>query len=615
MSLSLRINPIEIPELLHVIGRHLSINDQKTCMLVSKTWLTLFRAYYWHHLYYICQDLPYLEQYGHLVRRLTTYGLSDKEVFRLAGSCHMVQRLELGYTSNRAVEVIVSNMPHISDLTVRATTQHSLCAITRLKGLRHLTLSPEPRTAQMMYYEVPVLLNILQECPSLSSLKIHSLTWKEHKSKTTTTTPQPAVHGHVHNDIDYDYIDRTFRGWCRRVFTPTSIRNFTPPPRRPPPAPKEPWRKFSPDHETPFPTSLSDEQRFFQTPNLSEIYPRLTRLELINTWMELVGTEGFGVGSPVGLLFVKARNLKELHMDFRGLSGPRISECLDAITDNCFQLQSLTMDRLESTYEIRTSIENFFRKNRPGLQNLRLERGVDLEFVLDLIPDPTAHGLERLRLVDTIFTHSALHRFMARCWSLQALRWTVFSRSDRIFRADERLSAFREPWPCCSSMRVMEHNYNAVDQDSFEAFFQRAALMDRLVSLSIHLDDIRRSVANASLSSAGCLVSMGRQGDDDDGDRDKEVEEMKGWYFEFVQELTFLVGYPAGYDSRITRQDPRQLNVEEVRYVLRAFPRLKKIRYERTHFPLDDDARDYLAKNVDRSISVMHVSQLPNSVL
>ena len=90
-SLALKINPIEIPELLHIIGAHLSTGDHKTCMLVSRAWLHLFRAYTWNHLLYSRQGIPHIEKYGHMVRSLTSYGPDDKDLRNIAGTCHFVQ--------------------------------------------------------------------------------------------------------------------------------------------------------------------------------------------------------------------------------------------------------------------------------------------------------------------------------------------------------------------------------------------------------------------------------------------------------------------------------------------------------------------------------------------
>lgn len=90
-SLALKINPVEIPELLHIIGANLSTGDHKTCMLVSRTWLHLFRAYTWNYLLYSRQGVPHIENYGHMVRSLMSYSADDKDLRSIAGTCHFVQ--------------------------------------------------------------------------------------------------------------------------------------------------------------------------------------------------------------------------------------------------------------------------------------------------------------------------------------------------------------------------------------------------------------------------------------------------------------------------------------------------------------------------------------------
>ncbi|KAF9271275.1 hypothetical protein BGZ68_003922, partial [Mortierella alpina] len=95
MSPKLDINPIEIPELLHLIVVHFSTDDLKTCMLISRTWHAIFEAYLWHHLDYNTQGIPNLGQRGHLVHRLDTYNLRAKDLYLVAGSCHFVQQLKL----------------------------------------------------------------------------------------------------------------------------------------------------------------------------------------------------------------------------------------------------------------------------------------------------------------------------------------------------------------------------------------------------------------------------------------------------------------------------------------------------------------------------------------
>ncbi|KAF9950261.1 hypothetical protein BGZ72_008061 [Mortierella alpina] len=339
------------------------------------------------------------------------------------------------------------------------------------------------------------------------------------------------------------------------------------------PPKEEPWRKFDKIAPVENEARLSD-QALFCMPDASKVYPLLTRLEFRNVVLDTPSCQS----TPFGILFKKAPYLKELYMDFTRFRPSMVSECLDAITANCMELTNLTIERLHnSTLSGQISIHTFFRTSRPGLRRLTLKGGVDLESALDLIPDGTANGLQHLRLEETISSHLVLHRLLQRCSSLQSLAWTM-AVTESITDLSMRLSAHPEPWACYETLRHVEFGVDAMDRDSFDAYFRRLAQADRMASLSVPLCDLRRSII--------------KRGDD-----------MKGWYFPSVQELTLRVGFTKPLCS-----------LEELHYTLQAFPKLRKIRYEGTQYPLDDEARHYLASQVDRSVMVIHTTQLPTFV-
>ncbi|KAG0368609.1 hypothetical protein BGZ54_001579 [Gamsiella multidivaricata] len=105
-------------------------------------------------------------------------------------------------------------------------------------------------------------------------------------------------------------------------------------------------------------------------------------------------------------------------MDFASLTRAHTSECLVAITESCFQLQTLTIWGLDSDLETRSSIEQFFQQHRPDLRHFKLKWCMGLDYALELMPTVTVAALERVCFESSIRSHPALHRFMTRCSSL-----------------------------------------------------------------------------------------------------------------------------------------------------------------------------------------------------
>ncbi|CAO3563093.1 unnamed protein product [Mortierella alpina] len=563
MALKHNITPIEIPELLHLIGCHLSSTDLTSCMLVSKTWHTIFEKYLWHDLHYNSQDARHFEKHGHLVRRLYTYNLSTTDLYIMAGSCHLVQQLtlEVGSFFNKlspVLETIVANMPHITDLTLAlpgSTYQTYFCAISRLKQLRHLTLVTSGRVSHATC-DLLLLLNVIQECTRLCSLHVENIMVIDPSKRVTSPLPtqmrtEPILYPTGFNPWRHP-------AWLQHLEDKVQSK-------------EDPWRKFGQVTHVENQVRPSDET-LFRTPDASKTYPLLTRLVVKNVVFQTTHHKSL----PFGLLFRKAPHLRELYIDFKRFWPSLVAECLDAIADNCRELAILTFDRLIAAAISKKSINKVFRTLRPGLQRLTLKNGVDLEGVLEHIPKRTANGLQHLRLEETVWSHWVLHRFLQRCSSLQSLAWA--NGTEVTIDSTMRFSAFLEPWACYETLRHVEFKIARMDKESFDAYFCRLAQSERLASISVSLCELRRSII-------------------------KRGEDTKGWYFPLVQELTTVA------DCTLPL-----CNLDELRYILQAFPKLRKMRYEGMQYPLDDEARHYLTTQEERSVMVIHTTQIPSFV-
>ncbi|KAF9363629.1 hypothetical protein BGX34_003671 [Mortierella sp. NVP85] len=585
MSLALKINPVEIPELLHIISCHLSVGDQKACMLVCRKWYNLFQARYWNHIYFNRQGIPHLDKYGHLVRRLTAYRADDKDLLTIAGSCHNVQQLELEFgfnVTNRGPEALASNVPHIQDLHLRVTypiKMKHLAFLTHQKRLRKLYIG-SPAGCALVSFNWEMLISALQGCPTLSSLHIEGLTstdsWDQAAGQQNGSPPPPPP---------TSIISR----WAQR-FTSQSCTTPNTSNRLKLPAgssTKEPWRKFTQVTTTPTPAKIPGTLLPRQLDD-SKILPALTRLH-----MSRVHTDS----SPdisVGLLFKMTPNLQDLHLNMGYLAYDHAPLCLDTISNNCHQLRSLVFEDLISNFRTSRAIHDFFERHRPTLRHFKLKNCYSMQYVLDLMPQATVAGLERVCFDSTILSHPTVHRFLARCSSLQYFTWTA-PEAREIPPLNERMDAFVEPWACYETLRHVEQRNCIVDDASYDAFSCRLALMPRLVSLHVSMDDFRRLMASVEASR-----SYSDHTDDDD---------QESYTMETIQELTFA-SIPVAEFPRLLLS--RQLNATDVVQMLKVFPHLRKIRYEGRIFPLDQGARDYLQASEANHISILHVSQLPS---
>ncbi|KAF9098254.1 hypothetical protein BGX23_006670 [Mortierella sp. AD031] len=660
LSLALKINPIEIPELLHIVGCHLSIGDHKTCMLVSKTWLHLFRSYTWNHLIYSRQGVPYLDKYGHLVRTLTTYSSNDKDLQAIAGSCHFVRRLELSLNLSATfmgLEILVGNLSNVRELTLEVTycaPKHLIC-ISRLKRLQILNFSVN--THYSSDCNVRMLLNAIGECRSLVSLKITRL----------GDTILPSKHRDPFHPsrreafaVATSPVDPASTTILARLGRTLRIAPAIPRPNRPSAhlSSQDPWRKFIRDSNIPIHQTAS-EVLLSRPLDISEPFSLLRRIHL-----DAVSTAPTDEYSQTGLeiLFRKTPSLEDLIINCGTIRPKHMAACLDAITESCHWIQSLELVRLQSDHSNSSSIHRFFKQHRPNLKVLRLQACTGLEYVLDLIPSSTLALLERVSFELTLYSHQILHRFMTRCKSLQYFTWKVERRTvvppGPAAREDPNISAFVEPWACYGTMRHIEQVHAIYDDESFEAYHQRLTQMERLVSLGISIPDLRKSmvavfgdsnnICQSSLRPLFQDISKGEanpdgpfayvaqrtiasedsshghrqqsdtpaplrehhekddDGEGDDGEGDEGQDRWRGWYFESVQELVLGL---IGVDASTHLLDTRQLTLNEVRYILRAFPKLRKIRYRGRIYPLDHEARKYLEDLQVSRILVIHVSQ------
>ncbi|KAF9117175.1 hypothetical protein BGX27_000024 [Mortierella sp. AM989] len=606
MSLALKINPVEIPELLHIIGCHLSTGDQKSCMLVSRTWYSLFSAYYWSHLYYNRLGVPNLGKYGHLVRWLTTYCVGHADVTFLAGSCHLVQRLELELdktTFDTTFEILVGNMPHIQELTFSEPylkLEH-LVAITRLKRLRRLCFGDQKRYKGTVC-DFKMLLNALQDCPTLTSLQFTYLVEDTYyippyyapprASNVAPTLPSP---------------ETAIGRLVQRLTNGSSIPS-------PSSKAKEPWRKFVPVIAAK--TTKLQKELMQRQPDTSEVYSNLTKLHL------KISTRA--VNSQIRSLFKKSPYLQELYFNVGYLRDEIVGESLDAITDSCYQLQTLAIEGLRSRATISSSIHRFFTQHRPDLRHLKLKSCIDLDYVLDLIPSSTVKRLERICFESSIYSHPVFHRLMTRCSSLQYVTWIEVGKvGGPLPPLEERMEAFLEPWRCYETMRLIEQRNCVEDQGSYEAFLGRLAQMRRLVSLGASMDDIRRLIAfitkkrlgqHSEHSQEAEQVMMGVSAGQSlycekcySKEKDTTLFVEDELAFESVQELTVATIDIAPLTRMLLS---KQLNLTEIQRLLEIFPKLRKIRYQGSVFPLDQGAREYLSSLELRHISVIHTSQL-----
>ncbi|KAF9933759.1 hypothetical protein FBU30_004560 [Linnemannia zychae] len=661
MSLTLIINPIEIPELLYIIGYHLTTADYKTCMLVSRDWRLMFEAYIWNHFVYSRQGVSYLSKHGHLVRTLTTINICDADIHTIGGNCHFVRRIELDLQSSVTIgglEVLAGNLPLIQEMVLRVSycAPKHLIYISRLKRLR--TLEVIINTYHSSSCNLQMLSRAITNCRSLDSLKVSGLGVSFVPSITEESNYPLELESSIRSITSTFMTNVATQGTTvlARLGRTLHLSSSIPRPNRPSTdlQAKEPWRKFVRDSSVPFrSTSYED---ILNRP-LDEIeYPLLRRLNLshLRAYSNTVGEQ-----NALGILFRKAPLLEDLSLNCGGLLPNSTADCLDALTETCHRIQSLELISLRIKHN--SSTNRFFKQYRPTLKIFRLKNcSAEMEYILDLMPEATLAGLERVSFDQAVYSHKTLHNFMTKCKALQYFTWTIekiqqlpYQQSQPLTREppplDQRLSSFLGPWACYKSVRHIEQINAIWDQDSFEAYYQRLTQMERLVSLGLSIMDIRKSMMSIdgvdveeSLLTEGQFLDISRQKADSStphshfmtpytsnpihlsplpstsltpsldehknlhDDFEEDTRRRGGWYFKTVQEL--VLG-KIGVHPTTQLLETRQLTLGEIQYILEAFPKLRKIRYRGKIFPLDHEARVYLETIEEPRIMVIHVTQ------
>ncbi|KAF9379452.1 hypothetical protein CPB97_008947, partial [Podila verticillata] len=501
-SLTLKINPIEIPEVLLIVGCHLSTLELKHCMLVSKTWLHLFRTYVWHHLYYTRNVAPAFKTYGHLVRRLSTFNLYDEDLRQIAGACHLVLRLELELGDcpiNQGLDILFESLPHIQELQFRTFNHYFdsryLVPITTLRRLSSLSLI-RMSVRNSVGCDFQALFNMLDNCRALRSLKLDGIIEMK-ETKQPGHPPRAGAHVNVSRRPDGSIIEPAFLNNARRrpsfwsqliqkfkgdgpegseSWRKFSVPKFTPPP--PPPPPPPPARVFE------YAVDL------IQKPDPTVHLERLTKLSIRNISIGSYGDED----APLWYIFKKSPYLQELHVDFGGHHHQLVQRCLEAIGETCRVLVTLTLERLYSTEDTRSHIQEFLHRPRKELVNLKLMECRDVGPVLEHIPRDVAAQFKNLSLERTFIEHQYVHRLLMRCKSLEFFSWTAPKGT---VYAQPRLDVLVEPWACMETLRHLGHAHVFTDQDSLDALSNRMEQMPRLVSVGAYIDQARISFAKA----------------------------------------------------------------------------------------------------------------------
>ncbi|KAG0028975.1 hypothetical protein BGZ81_004245 [Podila clonocystis] len=623
-SLALRINPIEIPEVLLIVGCHLSTLELKNCMLVSKAWLQLFRTYYWHHLYFIRNLAPSFKTYGNLVRRLTTANLYDEDMRMIAEACHLVQRLELElgvYPITQGVDVLFENLPLIQELEFRVFDRHFdsryFAPITTLRRLSSLTLC-RATMRDNVGCDFQALFNMLDSCHALRTLKVNGIIeMKESKRphyahvgvgrgngqrRVDGSTIEPAIYNNIHRPP-------SFWGQLLRKFKGLDPDN------------PEPWRKFTVLKFTPPPPPRVFEYAvdLFQKPDPTVLLERLTKLSVRN-----ISTGSYGDDeAPLWHIFTKSPYLQELHVDFGGFHFQLVQKCLEAIGETCRDLVTLTLERVHSTESTRSWIQDFLHRPRRDLLNLRLMECRDVGSTLEHIPSAVAAQLKNFSLEKMVLEHQHVHRLLMRCKSLESFTWTAPKGT---VYAQPRLDLLVEPWACMETLRHLEHVHVCPDQDSLNALSNRMGQMLSLVTVGACIDQARISFAKGQEPDK-CKKQDGRErlikdcmckdcnikrdaGIEDRHtpaeEKEEEKEDETKVMSESVQELTFdavLIPPSIFFPAVLLKQ-------VEIESMLKSYPKLRKIRYRGRTFPLNENGYRWLqAERPD--ISVIHVSQLP----
>ncbi|KAF9200961.1 hypothetical protein BGZ49_008798 [Haplosporangium sp. Z 27] len=509
-------------------------------------------------------------------------------------------------------------MPHIQELTLfyRRFDPKYIASIALLKRLRKLRLGPD--SCRRCICDFRMFLNLVQQCPSLETLDINGL---------GEEASYPSPHGalQIHEEVSKQRTPSRPSTVIERFVQ--RLTKTEPDPNKPSKAlkAKEPWRKFVPQNTIHKMLKHPDEWLLRQL-DPSEPFSKLTILRVKHIWSSAL------THSPIGILFRKSPFIRELYLDVGSLKDEYICDCLEAITDSCHQIQTLGIESLSSNVNTSSSIQRFFKQHRPNLEYLELKECINLDYALDLIPSATAANLQRIRFDSSISSHPCFHRFMTRCSSLQYLTWVCEIKNPRPLPLQERLDAFLEPWPFYETMRHVEQRNSVADRTSLGAFINRLALMQRLASLSLSVDDIRRMIEHLSKEDRqGQDITVNTVQEKKDNISDDSLEDLVQSQNKFCSNEEEKDGgkdvvnnikdeMPFGKIQEIMvaqiqivpgtqLQLSKQIDLKEIRQILEMFPKLRKIRYHGNIYPLDQSAREYLKNSERKHIDIFHSTQ------
>ncbi|KAF9348063.1 hypothetical protein BGX26_000485 [Mortierella sp. AD094] len=183
--------PLELPEVICRIRSHLSIADIKKCMLVSIIWAKHFGPFLWEVVYFnrfSQQEDPSLRRNGHLIRKLITYSLRDKELKLIAKDCPNLVELDLEIdtlNSGTSLSDLFSSVNRIQKLKLQLLNPNELGKIHRalldpiakgvLSQLTEIKLMGFETRRYAPIYLTGMIIRCLEGCPLLQTLEISAI--------------------------------------------------------------------------------------------------------------------------------------------------------------------------------------------------------------------------------------------------------------------------------------------------------------------------------------------------------------------------------------------------------------------------------------------------------
>ncbi|KAG9069481.1 hypothetical protein KI688_010384 [Linnemannia hyalina] len=188
-------NPFEVPELIHRLGRFVTLKDACSCALVSKTWTNHFMSAAWFsvdfnvHPRFADLSPAIITKNGHLIRvvknakslpqvtvlaNASVRGLKDLHIDPTASVLQHVRAYEIVHRNNNSLQdlhlfatLLVSNIEdslihYVSTSALTPSLSETLPSPSRLRSLE----------IQNMCLTHDGLAAILQGCPKLSELKL-----------------------------------------------------------------------------------------------------------------------------------------------------------------------------------------------------------------------------------------------------------------------------------------------------------------------------------------------------------------------------------------------------------------------------------------------------------